>query len=291
MSLAAGRWPAFAGTAAGARRRPGVLVVWRLELAKLASLLRVRAIAVLCVIAAFLAVAGLNLQSATPGDTPFGQWVHVSGLAIPMVILGFGAQWLLPVLTAVVAGDIFAAEDHFGTWKTIVTRSRTRGELFAGKFLAAVTFAVAAMALLTASDLAAGLLAGTQPVVGLGGQLVPAGHATELIIASWASQLPPVLGFTALAVLASVAARNPIAGVGIPVLIAWLLQIVTLINLPAWGQQALLSTPFLAWHGFWTQPAFYGPFRDGLVTCAGWFAVCAAAAWLVFRRRTIGGAS
>ncbi len=291
MTLAAGRWPEFAGSAVGAGRRPGVMVVWRLELAKLASLLRVRAIAVFCVIAAFLAVAGLNLQSATPGDTPFGQWVHVSGLAIPMVILGFGAQWLLPVLTAVVAGDIFAAEDHFGTWKTIVTRSRTRGELFTGKFLAAVTFAVAVMVLLTASDLAAGLLAGTQPVVGLGGQLVPAGHATELVIASWASELPPVLGFTALAVLASVATRNPVAGVGIPVLIAWVLQIVTLVNLPEWAQQALLSTPFLAWHGFWTSPAFYGPFREGLVTCAGWFAVCAAASWLVFRRRTIGGAS
>lgn len=291
MSLAAGRWPEFAGPAAGAGRRPGVLVVWRLEVAKLASLLRVRAIAILCMIVPFLAVAGLNLQSATPGDTPFGQWVHVSGLAIPMVILGFGAQWLLPVLTAVVAGDIFAAEDHFGTWKTILTRSRTRGQLFAGKFAAAVTFAVAAMVVLTTADLAAGLLAGRQPVVGLGGQLVPAGHATMLVIASWASQLLPVLGFTALAVLASVATRNPVAGVGIPVLIAWLLQIVTLINLPAWGQQALLSTPFLAWHGFWAQPAFYGPFREGLLTSAGWFAVCAAASWLVFARRTIGGAA
>ena len=156
----------------------------------------------LCLVGPFLVVAGLHLQSATPGDTPFGQWVHASGFAIPMVILGFGGQWLLPVLTAIVAGDIFSAEDHFGTWKTILTRSRSRGELFAGKFLAALTFAVAAMVLLTVSDLAAGLLAGTQPVVGLAGQLVPAGHATELVLASWVSELPPVLGFTALAVLA-----------------------------------------------------------------------------------------
>jgi ABC-2 type transport system permease protein len=265
--------------------------VWRLELAKLSSLLRVRAIALLCLIAPFLAVAGLNLQTATPGDTPFGQWVHASGFAIPMVILGFGAQWLLPVLTAVVAGDIFSAEDRFGTWKTIATRSRGRGQLFSGKFLAALTFAAAAMILLTASDLGAGLLAGTQPVVGLGGQLVPAGHATELVVASWASELPPVLGFTALAVFLSVVSRNSLVGVGGPVLITLVFQVVTLINLPEWGQMALLSTPFLAWHGFWTQPAFYGPFWEGLLTCAGWFAVCAAASWLVFRRRTIGGAA
>jgi len=47
----------------------------------------------------------------------------------------------------------------------------------------------------------------------------------------------------------------------------------------------------MAWHGFWTAPAFYGPFLWGLVTCGAWFAVCGLAAWLVFRRRTIGAAS
>ena len=146
------------------------------------------------------------------------------------------------------------------------------------------------MVLLTVSDLVAGLLAGTQPVVGLGGQLVPAGHATELVIVSWLSGVPPVLGFTALAVLLSVVSRNIVVEVGGPVLIAFGLQIVTLVSLPVWGQLALLSTPFMAWHGFWAQPAFYGPFRDGLVTCAVWFAVCAGASWLVFRRRTIGAA-
>ncbi len=291
MTLAADRWPAFVEPAADARKRSGALVVWRLELAKLRGLLRVRAIAVLCVVVPFLAVVGLNLQSATPGDTQFGQWVHASGFAIPMVVLGFGGQWLLPVLTAVVAGDTFSSEDHFGTWKTILTRSRSRGQLFAGKFLAAVTFAVAVMVVLTASDLVAGLLAGTQPVVGLGGQVVPAGHATELVVASWASEIPPVLGFTALAVFFSVVSRNSIVGVGAPVLIAWVLQVVTLIDLPASGQMALLSTPFVAWHGFWTQPAFYAPFQIGLLTCAGWFVVFGTVSWLVFRHRTIGGAS
>ena len=79
------------------------------------------------------------MQSAIPADTLFGQWVHQSGFAIPMVVLGFAGQWVLPFVIAVVAGDIFSSEDHFGTWKTILTRSRSRGELFAGKFLAALT--------------------------------------------------------------------------------------------------------------------------------------------------------
>ena len=290
MTLATERWPAFAEPAAG-QKRPGALTVYRMELAKLSRLIRVRVIAVLCVIGPFLAVAALHLQSATPGDTAFGQWVHVSGFAIPMVVLGFAAQWIAPGLAAVVAGDIFSSEDHFGTWKTILTRSCGRGQLFAGKFLAALAFALGLGLLLTVTDLLAGLVAGTQPVVGLGGQLVPAGHAAQLVVLSYLSGLPPLLGFTALAVMLSVISRNSVVGIGGVIMITFVLQVVTLLSLPAWTQMALLSTPFQAWHGFWAQPAFYGEFDWGLVTCAGWFAVCAAVSWLVFRRRTIGAAS
>jgi len=302
MSLAAGRWPAYVEPQARGPRavsKPdsvagalaGALAVWRIENAKLSGMIKIRAMAALSLIGPFLVVWFLNLQSATPGDTPFGQWVHTSGLAIPMTILGFGAQWILPAITAVVAGDIYSADDHYGTWKTILTRSRTRGELFAGKFLAAVTFAAAILLALTVTGLVAGLYAGREPVVGLGGQVVPAGHAAWLAAASYLSDLPPLLGFTALAVLLSVASRNSVAGVGGTVLIAVLFQVVTLASMPAWAQQALLSTPFMAWHGFWGDPPYYGPFLWGLATSAAWFAICGLAAWLIFRRRTIGAAS
>jgi ABC-2 type transport system permease protein len=289
MTLAAGRWPAFAGAAG--QQRSSALTVYRMELSKLSHLVRVRVIVVLGVIGPFLAVAALHLQSATPGDTAFGQWVHTSGFAIPMVVLGFAAPWIAPGLSAVVAGDIFSAEDHFGTWKTILTRSHSRGQLFAGKFLAALTFALALALLLTVTDLLAGLLAGTQPVVGLSGQLVPAGHAAGLVVLSYLSGIPPLLGFTALAMMLSVVSRSSVVGIGGVIVITVVLQVVTLLSLPAWAQLALLSTPFQAWHGFWAQPAFYGEFWWGLVTSACWFIVCSAVAWLVFRRRTIGGAS
>ena len=89
----------------------------------------------------------------------------------------------------------------------------------------------------------------------------------------------------------SVVSRSSVVGIGGVIVITVVLQVVTLLSLPAWAQMALLSTPFLAWHGFWVQPAFYGEFWWGLVTSACWFIVCSAVAWLVFRRRTIGGAS
>ena len=41
--------------------------------------------------------------------------------------------WAFPLITALVAGDIVAAESHNGTLKTILTRSRNRGEIYAGE--------------------------------------------------------------------------------------------------------------------------------------------------------------
>ena len=75
-----------------------------------------------------------------PEGVPFGEYVRESGLAVPLVCLFFGAIWLLPLITALVAGDIVAAEDHNGTLKTILTRSVERWQVFAGKLLAALTY-------------------------------------------------------------------------------------------------------------------------------------------------------
>jgi ABC-2 type transport system permease protein len=293
MSLSAKPWPAFPAAAGGLPGRPqrslvAMLAVWRVEMLKLAGTLKVRGIVAASILGPFLVVEFLERQMSTPGDTAFGQWVHTAGLAIPMTVLGFSAQWLLPALTAVVAGDIFSSDDRYGTWKTILTRSRSRGQLFTGKYLAAVSFAVGALLLLTVTNLAAGLLAGREPLVGLGGQVIPADHAAQLAVFSYLSDLPPLLGFTALAVLLSVASRNSVVAIGGTAGIGMLFQVIMLSNLPEWAQQTLLSRPFMAWHGFWAAPAFYGPFLWGLLTCAAWFGACGLAAWLIFRQRTIG---
>ena len=81
------------------------------------------------------------------GDFAFSDYLSRSGLAVPLVILLFGAVWMFPLIVALVAGDIIASEDQNGTLKTILTRSLERWQVFAGKALAAATYAVAALLL------------------------------------------------------------------------------------------------------------------------------------------------
>ncbi len=60
-------------------------------------------------------------------------------------MLLFLSVFMLPLIAALVAGDIVAAEDGNGTLKTILTRSVDRGQVFAAKALAAMTYAAIAV--------------------------------------------------------------------------------------------------------------------------------------------------
>src|SRR5207244_4716532 len=119
---------------------------------------------------------------AGPLHVAFGRYLHDTCLAVPLVLLLFGSIWMFPLITALVAGDIVASEDHNGTLKTILTRSVDRERIFAGKALAAFSYAVTAIAITGAVALAAGIAAsGLHPITSLSGTRVSSGHGLALV--------------------------------------------------------------------------------------------------------------
>src|ERR1041385_6368602 len=112
-----------------------------------------------------------------PNDIPLGRYIRETGLATPFVVLFFMSFWAFPLITALVAGDIVAAESHNGTLKTILTRSRDRGQIFAGKVAAAFTYAVLAVFTMGVVALVASSIAwGFHPLTSLSGTTVSFGH-------------------------------------------------------------------------------------------------------------------
>ena len=272
------------------RRRGGVLPALRWEVRKLRAQHRARAVLIGALLAPVLVVVVIHGQSRPPKDTLFGRFATENGFALALLVLGFAAQWVIPLLTAIVAGDIFASEDQHGTWKTALTRSTSRAQVFWAKELTAGGFAVVVLLVLAASTVAASLLVvGHQPLTGLSGQTVPAGAALRLVGASWASMLPPMLGFTCLAILLSVWSRNPAVGITAPVVLGMVMQLVGALGGVEPIRPFLLSTPFEAWHGLLADPRFTGPLTQGLLTSAGWCVLSLGAAFVLLRRRDITG--
>ncbi|HET8970269.1 MAG TPA: ABC transporter permease, partial [Candidatus Nanopelagicales bacterium] len=229
-------------------------------------------------------------QPRPPKDTLFGRFATENGFAMALLVLGFASQWLLPLVTAVVAGDIFASEDQHGTWKTVLTRSVSRSRLFWAKVLVAVVFGLLTLVLLAGATIASSLLiVGHQPLIGLSGQVVAPGAALVLVAASWATMAPPLVAFTCLALLFSVWSRNAAVGIAAPVVLGMVMQLVGSLGGIEAIRPFLLTTPFEAWHGLLAEPRFTGPLLDGLLTSAVWSVATLATAFLVLRRRDITG--
>src|SRR5579863_2068896 len=153
------------------RPRLGVGDVYTTELQKLRAQLPTRLLALLAVLGPLAFAVLLKVQSGTPADALFGAWVHSSGFAVSLVTLGFAGAWGFPIIAGALAGDLFASEDRYGTWKTILTRSCSREDVFVGKVLAVGSLVAVIAALLAASSLVAGAaFVGLHPVVNLNGE-------------------------------------------------------------------------------------------------------------------------
>lgn len=272
------------------RTEAGFVAAIRWEWRKLRSQLRSKALLLGAIIAPIAVVIVVGAQPRPPKDTLFGRFATENGFAMALLILGFASQWILPLLTCVVAGDIFASEDQYGTWKTVLTRSVSRSRLFWAKVVLAVSFGLLTLGLLAVSTVAASLLIiGHQPLTGLSGQLIEPGSALDLVALSWATMAPPLIACTSLGLLFSVWSRNAAIGIAGPVVIALVMQLVGTLGGVEALRPYLLTTPFEAWHGLLTEPAFTGPFLHGLLTSAAWSAVSIGAAFIVLRRQDITG--
>lgn len=278
--------------AAGRVRRPGVATVYRWELAKLRyqkrTYLGLGAAAIVPIL--FTVAVHFRHHHGDHGDFAFASYLTKSGLAVPLVILLFGAIWMFPLITALVAGDIFASEDHNGTLKTILTRSVERWQIFAGKALVAATYAVVAILLDgTIAVIAGSIESGFNPLQSLSGTVVSAPKALELVYVGLLVYLIPIATIVCIGILLSTLTRNSAAAVVGTLMISLLFQLIGI--LPGLGgtKPYLLSTQFNAWQGLLRTPIDWAPVIRAAWVCAMYGVPSLAAAYIAFLRRDVAG--
>jgi ABC-2 type transport system permease protein len=291
MSVAAGT----AGTEQAARstglaRRPTALTVWRWELRKLVALKRTYLGLGAAVVFPLIFLIALAAQSGQPDDVLFGRYVRESAFAIPLVLLIFGSIWFMPLITALVAGDIVATEDANGTLKTILTRSVGRGQVFAGKVLAAATYTVLAVVVFGLTGLLGGAIeVGFHPLVSLSGTTVGVGRALRLEAAGFAVYLMPVLAVAAIGILLSTVSRNSAGAVVGTLMFSLLLQLTQIVPGLRGIQPYLLPEQFNAWQGLLRDPIDTAPIVRAAWVSGAHVVIALGLAWWAFSRRDVAG--
>jgi ABC-2 type transport system permease protein len=273
-------------------RRPSTLTAYRWELRKLISQKRTYLGLGLVVILPLFFVVFQNVHQRHDrgNDNIFASQITQSGLATPVLMLLFLSVFMLPLAATLVAGDIVAAEDGNGTLKTILTRSVNRGQVFAAKALAAVTYATLAVFLSAAVATIAGIASwGFNHVTTYSGTVVSAPEGLLLVFAANVIYLIPLLTVACIGVLLSTATRNSAAAVvgtiGFVILLFIVAQIPGLEGIKPY----LLTEQFENWHGLLRTPTDWAPIWHSLWVCALYGVPALFAAYLVFLRRDVAG--
>jgi ABC-2 type transport system permease protein len=259
---------------------------YRFELVKLLAQWRVRLLVLACWVAPALFVAVVSQQSDLPTDTTFGRWMNATGWAGSLVMLGFAGTYALPLLTSLIAGDVFAVEDRLGTWRHLLVAVRSYQRIFVAKTLASLTVILLLVVGLTVSGVVGGLATiGGAPLVGLDGHLLSSGEAAGQVLLAWLCVLAPTLALAAIGLLGSVALGRSPMGLLLPVIVAIAMDLAQMLPLPVAVRLALPSYGFIAWIGLFTSPQQLGPLVISIVVSLVWAAVAAILAYLVFLRR------
>jgi ABC-2 type transport system permease protein len=297
MSASAGEVAAPRGAVAASAvaaptlaRRPGVRVVYAWELRKLAAQKRTYIGLGCALLVPLIFIVSLLADDGGPDGIPFGDYVRESGLAIPLVGLFFGAFWFFPLITALVAGDIVAAEDGNGTLKTILTRSVDRWQIFAAKVLAAFTYAFTALVIYVGVGLVlGGMLWGFDPLISLSGNTISVERSLLLIGATTLAYFLPTMAVASLAILLSTVTRNSAAAVVATLMLSLIMQLLGIVSALDFLRPYLLPTQFNAWQGLLREPIDWAP-----VVRAAWisalFGIPALGwAFTAFLRRDVAG--
>jgi ABC-2 type transport system permease protein len=272
--------------AAPVARRVTVARGYRFELVKLLSQWRVRLLVLACWIAPAIFVAGVSQQSSLPVDTLFGRWMHATGWAGPLVVLGFSGTWALPLLTSIVAGDVFASEDRLGTWRHLLVAVRSPRRIFVAKALASLTVILLMVIGLAVSSSVSGIIVvGNRPLVGLDGHMLAPGDAAAKVLLAWICVLAPTLALAAIGLLGSVILGRSPMGLLLPAVVALAMQLAQLLPMPVALRLALPSYAFISWNGLLASPAQLGPLLIGIVVSLVWALTATGLALTLFLRR------
>jgi ABC-2 type transport system permease protein len=271
-------------------RRPGVGTVYAWELRKLRAQKRTYLGLGAATIVPLIFITALLTGGGGPDDVPFGRYVRDTGLAIPLVGLLFSSIWLFPLITSLVAGDIVASEDNHGTLKTILTRSTERWQIFAGKLLAALSYAFVALVLFVVVGLViGGLIWGFDPLTTLSGTKVSAGRGMALIGAASLAYFVPMIAIAAIAILLSTVTHNSAAAVVGTLIFSFVMQLLAVIKALDWLEPYLLSTQFDAWQGLLREPADWAPIVRAAWVSALYAIPALGWAFVAFLRRDVAG--
>ena len=236
------------------------------------------------------AYIGFMLQSLKDTFTVEGNLLN--GYLICFIIL----QTLLvhvPLLIALVAGDMIAGEANMGTLRLLVSKPVSRTNLVITKFIASTCYTLVLLLWMALLSLAVSvMLFGASDLIIFKSEMITILERKDILWRYFAAFGFAAIAMTtvaALALLLSVFAENSIGPIITTMSIIIVFTILTTMDLPLFNslRPFIFTSHMLGWKGFFDEPVPYGHvFRSAIILLVH-IAVFVSAAVIVFRKKDV----
>jgi ABC-2 type transport system permease protein len=199
----------------------------------------------------------------------------------------------VPLLIALVAGDMIAGEANMGTLRLLLTKPAGRGELLAAKFGATFVYTVSLLVWMAILALLGSVLIF---VVGdlmvLRNNEVDVHQAGDVIwryLAAFGFATVAMMTVASLALLLSVFAENAIGPIVATVSVIIVSTILSTMDIPFFDRLKpyLFTTHMLGWKGFFYTPVPWTGIWKSLCVLLGHILLFTGTTWFVFKRKDI----
>jgi ABC-2 type transport system permease protein len=228
---------------------------------------------------------GVNAQFDLQGNI-------LNGYFVTYLILGMLLVHV-PLLVALVAGDVLAGESEAGTLRLVLTKPISRTTLVIGKYLATVIYSVALLAWLALVGLAVSLM-----LFGEGDLIIAKSDEVVILLkndvywrylCAFAFAALAMMAVAALSVFLSVLSENAIGPIVGTMGVVIVLTIISNLDLPVFStlKPALLTTHMLGWKGFFSDPIPAAAIGKSAAVLGAYIVALVGATIIVFRRKDI----
>ncbi len=199
----------------------------------------------------------------------------------------------VPLLIALVAGDVLAGEANMGTLRMMLTKPVSRATIVASKFIASAIYAILLLVWMAILSLLVSILIfGTDDLLIFKSDkavLLREADVMWRFVGAFFYAAIGMITVTSLALLLSVFADNSIGPIIGTMAVIILFTIITGMELPFFDflKPILFTRHMLAWKGFFNEPVNYEPIiRSGIVLLLH-IVVFVGGAMIVFQKKDI----
>ena len=199
----------------------------------------------------------------------------------------------VPLLIALVGGDMIAGEANSGTLRLLVSKPISRGQLIMGKFIATTIYTLLLLIWMAVLSLGLSLLL-------FGMDDLAVFKAKEMVVmlkndVMW--RYVAAFGFAAIAMVTvaalsfflSLFAENSIGPIVTTMSVVILFTILTTMDLPLFNllKPYLFTSHMLGWKGFFDDQIFYDSITKSAVILLMHIVVLVTLTWVIFRKKDI----